>query len=90
MLTIEIMRAMWPHGNNTVSGLLEGIVGVIVLHDVSQMAFCRPDSLSGRLASYDDAGWPLGLTSCVPSSRRRDASAADMPFADGIVCCKTL
>jgi putative chitinase len=26
MLTLEIMQAMWPHGDNTVPGLVEGIV----------------------------------------------------------------
>ncbi len=26
MLTLEIMHAMWPNGNNTVPGLMEGIV----------------------------------------------------------------
>jgi len=26
MLTLEIMHAMWPNGNNTVPGLVEGIL----------------------------------------------------------------
>ena len=26
MLTLEIMHVMWPNGNNTVSGLVEGMI----------------------------------------------------------------
>ena len=26
MLTLEIMHTMWTHGNNSVAGLVEGIV----------------------------------------------------------------